>query len=364
MADLPDGDDAPLELTVPDALAGERLDKALAELAAGIPGLSRSRIVRLIAEGAVSGEAGETVTEARRKVKPGETFTLEIPPPVPIAPEPEAIPLTILYEDAELIVIDKPAGMVVHPAPGAERGTLVNALLHHCGATLGGIGGARRPGIVHRIDKDTSGVLVVAKSEAAHAGLSALFAARAIERRYLALLWGAPERAEARLAGLPGVSFEPGGWLRIEAAIARHPGDRKRMAVLARGRHAVTRLRVLERFGQGDATGDTTGARPFASLAECRLETGRTHQIRVHAAHVGHPLIGDPVYGRPRAPSAKRAAPGQAAALAAFPRQALHAASLGFRHPVSGAPLFFEAPPPPDLRELVAILGRNPNDMR
>lgn len=355
MADLENGD-APLELTIPGELAGERLDKALAALAAGIPGLSRSRIARLIAEGAVTGEAGETVTEAKRKVKPGETFSLEIPPPQPIAPEPEAIPLDVVYEDADLIVIDKPAGMVVHPAPGAERGTLVNALLHHCGDGLSGIGGARRPGIVHRIDKDTSGLIVVAKSEAAHAGLSALFAARKIERRYLAVLWGAPDRAEARLAGLPGVSFEAGGWLRIEAAIARHPADRKRMAVVARGRHAVTRLRVRERFGPEGA--------PFASLAECRLETGRTHQIRVHAAHVGHPLVGDPVYGRPRRPSATRATPEQAAALMAFPRQALHAASLGFRHPVSGEWLSFESPLPPDLRDLVAILRRNPKDIR
>lgn len=345
---------------MPESLSGARLDKALAELASGIPDsaprLSRSRIARLIAEGAVTGEAGETVTEAKRKVKPGETFWLEIPPPEPIAPELEAIPLSVVHEDADLIVIDKPAGMVVHPAPGAERGTLVNALLHHCGDGLSGIGGARRPGIVHRIDKDTSGLIVVAKSEAAHAGLSALFAAREIERRYLAVLWGAPDRAEARLAGLPGVSFEAGGWLRIEAAIARHPTDRKRMAVVAHGRHAVTRLRLRERFGPDGA--------PCASLAECRLETGRTHQIRVHAAHVGHPLVGDPVYGRPRRPSGARATPEQAAALMAFPRQALHAATLGFHHPVSREWLSFESPLPPDLRDLVAILRRNPKDIR
>ena len=355
MADLPEGDDAPLELTITEALAGERLDKALAELAAGIPDgphrLSRSRIARLIAEGALTGEAGETVTEAKRKVKAGESFTLDIPPPAPIAPEPEAIPLTILHEDSDLIVIDKPAGMVVHPGPGAERGTLVNAVLHHCGGSLSGIGGARRPGIVHRIDKDTSGLLVVAKSEAAHAGLSALFATREIERRYLAVLWGAPDRAEARLAGLAGVGFEPGGWIRVEAAIARHPADRKRMAVSARGRHAVTRLRLLERFGPPAA--------PAASLAECRLETGRTHQIRVHAAHIGHPLVGDPVYGRRRTPPAGLAAE-QAGALARFPRQALHAASLGFRHPVTGERLDFETPPPADMAELFMNLRRNP----
>ncbi len=359
------GDAAPLELTVTGALAGERLDKALAALAAdtpGTPALSRSRIARLIAEGAVTGEAGETVTEASRKVKPGEVYTLEIPPPEPIEPEPEDIPLAIAYEDAELIVVDKPAGMVVHPAPGAERGTLVNALLHHCGDSLSGIGGARRPGIVHRIDKDTSGLLVVAKSEAAHAGLAAQFAAHAVERRYLALLWGAPDRASARLAGLAGVSFEDGGRLRIEAPIARHPGDRKRMAVVAGGRRAVTRLHVMERFGAQVAQ-DGRGA-PFASLAECRLETGRTHQIRVHAAHVGHPLVGDPVYGRPRAAAARDIGPEIATSLAAFPRQALHAAELGFRHPVSGERIRLESPLPADLRDLVAILRRNPSHMR
>jgi 23S rRNA pseudouridine1911/1915/1917 synthase len=345
-----------LELTVPEALAGERLDKALAELVASIPGLSRSRIARLIAEGAVSGEAGETVTEVRRKVKAGECFTIELPPPVPIEPEPEAIPLSVLYEDAHLIVIDKPAGMVVHPAPGAERGTLVNALLHHCGETLSGIGGARRPGIVHRLDKDTSGLIVAAKTEAALAGLAARFAAREIERRYLAVLWGAPDRADARLGGLAGVSFEAGGWIRIEAPVGRHRTDRKRMAVTAGGRRAVTRLRVAEHFGPP--------ARPYASLAECRLETGRTHQIRVHAAHIGHPLVGDPVYGRPRRLPAADAAPEAAAALASFPRQALHAETLGFAHPVTGERLRFTAPLPADLRDLVAILRRNPSDIR
>jgi 23S rRNA pseudouridine1911/1915/1917 synthase len=216
MADLADGNgDVPVELTVTDAEAGLRLDKALALLAAHIPGLSRSRIAQLIADGAVTGDMGETVTEAKRKVKPGESFTLDIPPPLPIEPQPENIPLAVIFEDADLIVIDKPAGMVVHPAPGAETGTLVNALLHHCGGSLSGIGGALRPGIVHRIDKQTSGLLVVAKSDAAHAGLSALFAAHDIDRRYLALAWSAPVRADPRLAGIAGVSFEPGGWVRI-----------------------------------------------------------------------------------------------------------------------------------------------------
>ncbi len=364
MADPIDGasdDDtgAPVELTITGAQAGQRLDKALALLAAHIPGLSRSRIARLIAGGAVTvgagtGDAGETVTEATRKVKPGEIFTVDIPPAVAVDPEPEDIPLAVVHEDAELIVVDKPAGMVVHPAPGAETGTLVNALLYHCGDSLSGIGGALRPGIVHRIDKQTSGLVVVAKSDAAHAGLSARFAAHDIERRYLGLAWGAPSRADPRLAGLPGVSFEPGGWIRIEAAIARHPADRKRMAVAPQGRsqsrHAVTRLRAVESFGPPE--------KPFASLIECRLETGRTHQIRVHATYSGHALIGDPVYGRPRTLSEKHVAPEVSTALLTFPRQALHAATLGFRHPVTGNTMSFEVPMPSDMRDLVTVLRR------
>ncbi|HSF93471.1 MAG TPA: pseudouridine synthase [Thermohalobaculum sp.] len=351
MVDPLDADaEAPLELTVTSAEAGQRLDKALALLAAGIPGLSRSRIAQLLAEGAISDGAGQTVTESRRKVKAGETFALDIPPPLPIEPLPEDIPLHIVHEDAHLIVIDKPAGMVVHPAPGAETGTLVNALLHHCGAGLTGIGGALRPGIVHRIDKDTSGLLVVAKSEAAHAGLSALFASHDIERQYLAVVWGVPSRADPRLAGLPGIGFEPGGWIRIDAPIARHPSDRKRMAVVANGRRAVTRLRPTESFGPPEA--------PVASLAECRLETGRTHQIRVHATHIGHALIGDPVYGRARSVP-KNLAPAEACeALLTFPRQALHAQTLGFRHPVTGNTMRFAVPLPQDMSELVGNLRR------
>jgi len=357
MANPLNGDaEAPVELTISAAEAGERVDKALATLAAGIPGLSRSRISQLIAQGWVTDGAGATVMETKRKVKPGEIYVLDIPPPLPIEPEPEDIPLTILHEDTDLVVVDKPAGMVVHPAPGAETGTLVNALLHHCGDTLPGIGGALRPGIVHRIDKDTSGVLVVAKSEVAHARLSALFAAHDIERLYLALLWGAPSRADPRLGGLPGVSFEPGGWVRIEAPIARHPNDRKRMAVVRGGRNAVTRLRAIETFGPAE--------KPFASLAECRLETGRTHQIRVHSAYIGHPLIGDPVYGRPRTLSEKTTEQETVTALTGCARQALHAAAIGFRHPVTGEPMRFEVPLPPDLRDIVAILRRNGHNPR
>jgi 23S rRNA pseudouridine1911/1915/1917 synthase len=222
------------------------------------------------------------------RVAGGERIEVRIPEAVPARDAPEDIPLAILHEDADLIVVVKPAGLVVHPAPGAEAGTLVNALLHHCGERIAGVGGTRRPGIVHRLDKDTSGVMVVAKTDHAHAALAAAFKARAVEREYLALVWGVPDAAEPRLAGLPGVSFEPGGVLRIEGAIGRHPADRKRMAVVAGGKPAVTRVAVLERFGG------------HAALVACRLETGRTHQIRVHLSHVGHPLIGDPVYGRRR----------------------------------------------------------------
>ncbi|MDT8343555.1 MAG: RluA family pseudouridine synthase [Thermohalobaculum sp.] len=341
-------------LTIPPGADGLRLDKALAEAAADIAGLSRSRISDAIAAGRVRDAGGATVTAARVKVKAGAVYSLAVPEPAPARPQPEAIPLTVVYEDAHLIVIDKPAGMVVHPAPGAERGTLVNALLAHCGASLAGIGGERRPGIVHRIDKDTSGLIVAAKTEAALAGLATLFARHDITREYRAVLWGAPDRAEPRLTGLPGVSFED-GWIRIEAAIARHPVDRKRMAVArAGGRHAVTRLRLIETFG----------GPPFASLAACRLETGRTHQIRVHAAHVGHPLIGDPVYGRSRRLAPAQADAGTRAALAAFPRQALHAARLGFRHPITGADLCFDSPLPHDIDTLLCHLRRNAGENR
>lgn len=348
---------APVALTVPVSLAGARLDKALAAAAADIPGLSRSRLAQLIAAGAVTDAAGRTVAEPRRKVKPEEVFWVTLPAPVAAEPEPEAIPLNVVFEDDDVIVIDKPAGMVVHPAPGAETGTLVNALLHHCGASLAGIGGERRPGIVHRIDKETSGLLVAAKTETALAGLAADFAAHDIDRQYLALVWGVPDRGDPRLAGLPAVSFAPGGWVRIETQIARHNHDRKRMAVTARGgRRAVTHLRTQERFG--------TPETPLASLAECRLETGRTHQIRVHASHIGHPLIGDPVYGRPRTLSPKTWSEELIDALRQFPRQALHAARLGFRHPRSGVEMQFETPLPADILNLMEILRRNACDIR
>ncbi len=335
----------PRRVVLPDPLpaGAARLDRALA-LVLEDAGLSRSRLRALIEAGALSGLDGVTVRDPARKVKPGEAFVLDLPQPRPAAPQPEAIALSIVHEDADLIVIDKPAGMVVHPAPGAASGTLVNALLYHCGAGLTGIGGVERPGIVHRIDKDTSGLIVVAKTEAAHRGLSALFAAHDITRAYLAVVWGEPSRADPRLSGVPGLVHEP-GWTRIATGIDRHRTDRTRMAVAAGGRGAVTRFRLAEAFGR-------------AALLECRLETGRTHQIRVHLTHAGHPLVGDAVYGRPRT-----LPPGpMAEALRGFPRQALHAARLGFVHPVRGVTLDFVAPLPPDMDHLVVTLRRCARD--
>ncbi|NAZ37474.1 RluA family pseudouridine synthase [Rubellimicrobium sp. CFH 75288] len=320
-----------------------RLDKALARDVpeAGAHGvLSRSRLARLIAEGAVRVD-GRVETDPAAPVRAGAAVEIALAPPEAARTEAQPIALRVVWEDGDLIVVDKPAGMVVHPAPGSRDGTLVNALMHHCGEALSGIGGVQRPGIVHRIDKDTSGLLVAAKTDRAHRGLAARFAAHDVERAYLALCHGVPDPADARLAGLPGVAWEAGGVLRIALPLGRHPTDRQRQAVRpAGGRHAVTRARVLERLGG-------------AALLECRLETGRTHQIRVHLAHVGHPLIGDPVYGgRRRLPAAQ---PGAQQA-EAFPRQALHAATLGFVHPVMGERLRFESPLPPDLAELVAAL--------
>ncbi len=321
-----------------------RLDKALARDTPEAEALSRSRIARLIAEGAVTRHA-TPLTDPTARVAAGEEIAIALAPPEEIAAEPEPIALDVVFEDADLIVIDKPAGMVVHPAPGSARGTLVNALLHHCGASLSGIGGARRPGIVHRIDKDTTGLLVAAKSDRAHHGLAAQFAAHSVDRRYRALVHGVPDPGDPRLRGLRGIAFEPGGVMRITARLDRHRTDRQRQAVtVAGGRHAVTRARVVEDFGSP----------PAAALMECWLETGRTHQIRVHLAHAGHGLIGDAVYGGRRLSA--RALGDGAAAAAAFPRQALHAAVLGFTHPVSGESLRFEAPLPADMAGLITAL--------
>lgn len=337
----PAGPAGRLVVSLPEDHPPARLDKALAILCEP-HSISRSRLRALIEGGAVfSMPDGAALTDPSMKVAGGASFAVDVPPPVEAVPRPEAIPLAVVYEDAYLIVIDKPAGMVVHPAPGAWTGTLVNALLAHCGDSLSGIGGEKRPGIVHRIDKDTSGLLVVAKSDAAHRGLSEQFAAHTIERLYNAVVWGEPRHSDARLAGLPATSFEP-GWIRIETTIGRSRTDRKKMAAgIGDGRHAVTRVSLREALGA-------------ATLVECRLETGRTHQIRVHLAHVGHPLVGDQTYGRARVPPQKLPAEARAA-IAGFPRQALHAATLGFEHPVTGETMRWTSPLPEDIAHLCAL---------
>ena len=306
--------------------------------------LSRSRLARLIAEGAVS-RGGAALTDAKAKVAEGEVIEIALAPAAEVDTTPQAMPLVIAYEDDDLLVVDKPAGLVVHPAPGSPTGTLVNGLLHHFGGALSGIGGEKRPGIVHRIDKDTSGLLVVAKSDAAHHGLAAQFAAHTAHRRYLAICHGVPDPADPRLRGLRGTAWEAGGVLRIETQLARHRTDRQRQAVLFEGgRHAITRVAVEDRAGDA------------AALVSCRLETGRTHQIRVHMAHVGHGLIGDPVYGGTRRLSERAVGAEAAEAARAFPRQALHAAELGFTHPLSGRELRFDSPVPADMEALWAAL--------
>ncbi|MDQ0466364.1 23S rRNA pseudouridine1911/1915/1917 synthase [Caulobacter ginsengisoli] len=319
---MSDEEDDILEVTL-EAGSG-RLDKALA---LALPALSRARLQALIGEGRVSFD-GVAVRDGSAKAKAGP-YEIAVPPPVAAEPAPQAIPLSVLYEDAYLIVVDKPAGMAVHPAPGTPDGTLVNALLAHCGDTLSGIGGVARPGIVHRLDKETSGVMVAAKTDAAHQGLAALFERHDIDRMYLALTRGAPSPARGS----------------IEGNIGRSSADRKKMAVLkSGGRHAVTHYVVEKTYGPA--------ARPLAARVACRLETGRTHQIRVHLASRGAPCLGDPAYG-----SGSPAAPVKAAmAEAGLARQALHAALLGFVHPITGEALRFETPPPADMRVLEALL--------
>lgn len=307
--------------------AGERLDRALA---IHLPEMSRSRLKALIESGNLKDGTGATITEPSHRVKPGEAFDLTVPAAERAVPEGQAIPLTVVYEDEDIIVIDKPAGMVVHPAPGNPDKTLVNALIAHCGDSLSGIGGVKRPGIVHRIDKDTSGLMIAAKNDAAHHALSAAFAAHDIERAYRCLVWGLPSPKSGTIATLVG----------------RHPSHRQKMAVVTRnGKEAVTHYEVQKVFGLG------------ASLVECRLETGRTHQIRVHMAHIGHPLIGDPTYGRPT-PARRAQLPEAARAAAmAFPRQALHAAILGIHHPRTGVFMSWESDLPRDFVTLAASLG-------
>ena len=305
--------------------AGQRLDRLLATRLAE---LSRTRVKHLVEDGRVTLD-GTAITDPSMRVKVGQSFFLALPDAVADTPLPQAMDLAIVYEDAHLLVLDKPAGLVVHPAPGNPDGTLVNALLAHCGASLSGIGGVRRPGIVHRLDKDTGGLMIVAKTEVAHRALSRDFAARRIDRAYTAFVWGVPSVSAGEIA----------------RNIGRSGVNRKKMAVVAegRGKPAVTRYRVERAYGI------------YAAQIECRLATGRTHQIRVHFAHLGHPLIGDPVYGTRAGRSVAHTGP-SGAQIAAFPRQALHARLLGFTHPADKRPLEFESPLPADLRELARSL--------
>jgi 23S rRNA pseudouridine1911/1915/1917 synthase len=322
-------------ITATETDAGERLDRVLA---LHVPELSRARLQMLIRAGDVTGRDGRALLTTSVKVKAGDVITVQVPPPEAAEPVAEDIPLTIVHEDASVIVIDKPAGLVVHPAAGHSTGTLVNALLFHCGDSLSGIGGVKRPGIVHRLDKDTSGLLVVAKTDKAHQGLSAQFAAHGadglLQRQYLALVWGSFDRPKGS----------------IDAPIGRSPTHRTKMAVVALedGRHAVTHF---ERVATVACEGKTS-----VSLVRLTLETGRTHQIRVHLAHIGHPVLGDPVYGTGFATSINRLPEAAADALRALGRQALHAALLGFKHPVTGRKMRFESPLPPDMALIVKAL--------
>jgi 23S rRNA pseudouridine1911/1915/1917 synthase len=309
-----------IEVRLEPAHAGWRLDRALA---AAVPTLSRERLKNLIRSGALE-TGGAALRDPALKVRGDEHFMLAVPEPEPAHNEAQDIPLRVVFEDQHLLVVDKPAGLVVHPAAGNRDGTLVNALLHHCGASLSGIGGVARPGIVHRIDKDTSGLLVVAKTDVAHEGLAKQFAAHSIERRYLAIVSGVPKAAEGT----------------IDEPLARSAANRKKIAIVkgSRGKRAVTHWRRVTVLSQ-------------AALVECRLETGRTHQVRVHMASIGHPLVGDPVYGRSGKVHAKLLNELQ------FHRQALHAAELGFIHPVTKHRLSFASAMPPDMQELFEALG-------
>ena len=325
-----------------------RLDKALARDVPEDASLSRTRLARLLDEGAVSVD-GAVLRDPKARVAAGAEICVVVQEAQESHIQPEEIALDIVFEDADLIVVNKPAGMVVHPAPGTPSGTLVNALLAHCGDALSGVGGMKRPGIVHRIDKETSGLLVVAKSDAAHHGLAAQFEAHKVERYYQCLVYGVPDANDPRLRGVRGANFEPGNILKITTQLARHRTDRQRQAVLFNGgRHAVTRARTIERFG----------IPPVLALMECWLETGRTHQIRVHLTHAGHGLIGDPTYGGRRKLPAKALTPVAAEAVNCFKRQALHAAVLGFEHPVSGENLRFEADLPGDMASLLDQLRK------
>ncbi|WP_316179693.1 MULTISPECIES: RluA family pseudouridine synthase [unclassified Bradyrhizobium] len=322
-----------MTVTVAGDEGSPRLDRVLA---VRLPELSRSRLKALILAGQVSLRA-EAVRDPAYHVAAGDTITIDVPEAVPAEPAAEAIPLKIIYEDDDIVVIDKPAGLVVHPAAGHETGTLVNALIAHCGASLSGIGGVKRPGIVHRLDKDTTGLMVVAKNDRAHASLSAQFADHgrtgAMERGYLAFAWGVPHRPHGT----------------INAAIDRHPHARDKMAVRPRGREAITHYEVQESFVGRDG-------KPVASLIACHLETGRTHQIRVHLSHLGHPLLGDAVYGPHFKTKANQLAPAARDALEALGRQALHAYLLVIEHPRTGETMHWESELPEDLMLLRSAL--------
>ena len=311
------GDHDILTVALGDSAAGLRLDRALAE---ALPDLSRERLKSLIKNGRVTDARGTMLLDPSTKVAIPATPSLHIPEPAPAHNVAQDLDLVIAFEDEHLIVVDKPAGMVVHPAAGNFDGTLVNALLHHCAGQLSGVGGVARPGIVHRIDKDTSGLIVAAKHDQAHEGLAKQFAAHSIDRRYLAIVTGRPMPADGT----------------VEAALGRSSTNRKKMAVVAegRGKHAITHYRTVEVLKN-------------ATLIECRLETGRTHQVRVHMAHIGHPLLGDPVYGRARKPLS------EVLKARNFVRQALHAARLGFIHPVTGNRIALDSGMPADMRELI-----------
>jgi 23S rRNA pseudouridine1911/1915/1917 synthase len=325
-------------LVVEASEAGERLDRVLAS---HLTEFSRSRLKALILAGQVT-IGGEPMRDPGHHVRAGDELRLTVPPPAPATPRPEPIPLNVVFEDDALIVIDKPAGLVVHPAAGNWTGTLVNALIAHCGASLSGIGGVARPGIVHRLDKDTSGLLVVAKTDRAHRKLAAQFADHGrsgpLERGYLAFCWDVPIRPKGT----------------VDKPIDRHPQARDKMAVRASGRPAVTHWDLRERYAGTDGRG-------VASLLECRLETGRTHQIRVHLASIGHPLLGDSVYGPGFKTKASRLSEAAQSALRHLDRQALHAHMLGIEHPVTGEFLSFRSELPADLAALrCALAARSP----
>ena len=324
-----------------------RLDKALFLNAPVEADLSRTRLAKLIETGLVKLD-GQVVSNIKAKVSEGQAVEITLEVPDDVETIAQDIPLSVIYEDDDLIVINKPTGMVVHPAPGSPDGTLVNALLFHCADSLSGIGGEKRPGIVHRIDKDTSGLLVVAKHDKAHHGLAKQFEKHTVERYYQALCYGVPDANDPRVRGVRGVNFESGNIMKVTTHLARHKTDRQRQAVLFEGgRHAVTRVRIVDRYG----------APEVLALVECWLETGRTHQIRVHMAHTGHGLVGDQTYGGRRKLAKKALSETAIEAVGNFPRQALHAAVLGFVHPITGEDMRFEAPMPDDMQALITTLA-------